>query len=252
MFFSHQIENLKTDLWKPESLQADPELAFWVSMAERYGQTVLELGTGTGRIAEALSMAGCCVTGMEASTTLIWEARKRAQRQDAMADWVQGDMRKFDLGRRYDLVLMPHNSISQFQDEHSLAECLSSVHSHLKEGGRLIVDAFCPSLEWLSKEDGVKRPVLEYQDLNWKGQVAVSQSRNFDRIRRTSTIRTFFRFPGRDEELIEEVESRLYFQGELSFLLQRHGFDLEVEFSDYGLTSHAPDSPRQLLVFAAR
>ncbi len=248
MFFSHQIENLKTDLWKPESLQLDPELAFWITMAERYGRTVLELGTGTGRIAEALSKAGCSVTGMEASSTLIWEARKRGQRHEPMADWVQGDIRKFNLGRRYELVLMPHNAISHFLDEHSLEDCLASVRSHLAEGGRFIVDAFCPTLDWLTREDGVKRPVLEYQDQNWKGRVAISQSRNFNRIHRTSTVRTFFRFPGRDEELIEEAESRLYFQGELSSMLQNHGFTVEAEYSDYGLATPQLDSPRQLLV----
>lgn len=63
------------------------------------GGSVLDIGCGAGEpIAGALIRAGFAVTGVDASAPLLALCRERHPGQD----WIEGDMRRLDLGRRFD------------------------------------------------------------------------------------------------------------------------------------------------------
>ena len=55
------------------------------------GRTVLDVGTGTGRAAVALSLRGAVVTGVDASNEMLAVARRNAADRQAQVTFVQGD-----------------------------------------------------------------------------------------------------------------------------------------------------------------
>lgn len=55
------------------------------------GRSVLDVGTGTGRVALLLSKAGGVVTGIDASEEMLKVARERAAVQDARVQFLLGD-----------------------------------------------------------------------------------------------------------------------------------------------------------------
>ena len=65
----------------------------------------MELGCGTGRIALALAQAGLSVTGVDVSAGMLALARRKSERLAAAASrcltFVEGDMARLDLGRRF-------------------------------------------------------------------------------------------------------------------------------------------------------
>ncbi len=66
------------------------------------GGTILDLGCGTGDpVATHLVERGCRVTGLDTSASLIGLARARLP----AGEWLVGDMRQVDLGRRFDGIL---------------------------------------------------------------------------------------------------------------------------------------------------
>lgn len=68
----------------------------------RPGGTILDLGCGGGQpVARYLIERGFSVTGLDSSPTLVGMCRERFPEHE----WLVGDMRALDLGRRFDGVL---------------------------------------------------------------------------------------------------------------------------------------------------
>ncbi|MEM9070806.1 MAG: class I SAM-dependent methyltransferase [Myxococcota bacterium] len=100
--------------------------------------SILELGCGWGRIARPLLRLGGRVTGLDVSDDLLSRARVHAPE----ARFVKGDMRDFDLGERFDRVLIPYNGIYCLLDEQDVIATFRCAAQHLTPDGRLVFDAY--------------------------------------------------------------------------------------------------------------
>src|SRR5260370_2950662 len=87
------------------------DVAFYRDATREFGDPVLELGCGTGRITMALAEAGKRVTGLDLSERMLERAEKKraAVRVGARerVHLVQADMARFDLGEKFPLVIIP-------------------------------------------------------------------------------------------------------------------------------------------------
>src|SRR3990172_5166119 len=82
------------------------DLSFYEQLARRGEGPVLELGVGAGRVAVHLARAGSEVWGIDSSEAMLARARCKAGPELAeRLHLAPGDMRDFELGRRFDLVL---------------------------------------------------------------------------------------------------------------------------------------------------
>jgi ubiquinone/menaquinone biosynthesis C-methylase UbiE len=69
-------------------------------LADLDGNTVLDVGTGTGRAALALARRGLRVTGVDASAQMLDIARARAQSEQARVTFRQGDAHALEFADR--------------------------------------------------------------------------------------------------------------------------------------------------------
>jgi SAM-dependent methyltransferase len=70
------------------------------------GRTVLDVGTGTGRIALLLTTAGASVTGVDASEEMLKLARQRASAEHAVVQFLIGDAHALAFpDRSFDVVV---------------------------------------------------------------------------------------------------------------------------------------------------
>ena len=87
------------------------DVAFYRDAAREFGDPVLELGCGTGRITMALAERGKRITGLDLSERMLERAvKKRAElRVEARerVHLVQGDMTRFELGEKFRLIIIP-------------------------------------------------------------------------------------------------------------------------------------------------
>jgi 2-polyprenyl-3-methyl-5-hydroxy-6-metoxy-1,4-benzoquinol methylase len=74
--------------------------------------SVLDLACGTGRLAIPLAQKGLEVVGLDASVPMLELARHKSA--DLPIQWIQGDIRDFQLNQTFDLIIMAGNS---FQDQ---------------------------------------------------------------------------------------------------------------------------------------
>ncbi|MFN8639361.1 MAG: class I SAM-dependent methyltransferase [Dehalococcoidia bacterium] len=140
----------------------EDDIALYRELAEEYAGPVLELGCGTGRVAAALAGAGAEVVGVDISAGMLAVARSRSQH----VQWVEGDMRSLDLGRRFALVLVPLGGLQHMESIDDLVAALDAVARHLDEGGVAVVDVEAPG-----PEDGEAgpHPVVEHWTRGWGG-----------------------------------------------------------------------------------
>ncbi len=114
------------------------DLAFYRRVCADAG-AVLELGCGDGRVLAGLRAPGRALVGLDAHPGMIEAARDRLG--DA-ATLVVGDMADFDLGRRFDRVVVPFTGFYCLPDDDAMVACLRAVRRHLAPGGRFVFDAY--------------------------------------------------------------------------------------------------------------
>ena len=108
--------------------------------------SVLELGTGYGRLLPALSAAAREVVGLDRDASLLRAARRALrglsvdQRQGVSL--VQADMQSFALGRRFDRIVLPYNALYCLLGRRAVSSCFRSVRAHLAPGGRFVFDVW--------------------------------------------------------------------------------------------------------------
>ena len=72
---------------------------FYEAEAARQGGSVLELGCGTGHKLIPIGSHGQTCVGLDLSSAMLAEAGRKARERRVEVEWVQGDMRDFDLER---------------------------------------------------------------------------------------------------------------------------------------------------------
>ncbi|WP_307116568.1 class I SAM-dependent methyltransferase [Sphingomonas kyeonggiensis] len=136
------------------------------------GAKVLDLACGAGRIGFALARLGYTVDGLELSPAMLELAAANAALETpevrGRVRFVRGDMTGFDMGERYDLVIVGITSISLLLDPEQRVGLFRSVAGNLAQDGVFVFDT-------LDLEDDKWRKLDHFHDV-W----SVSTSGEFD------------------------------------------------------------------------
>lgn len=207
------------------------DLGFYLGLARDHGGPVLELGAGAGRVSMALARDGVQVVAVEPALAMrsLGEARSREAGLADAITWVDGDMRRLDLGRRFPLVIAPFHALMHLHTLDEQDAALRGALAHLEEGGAFATDVFVPSFGaqglvrvepgWHGLDDG---DLLLWQHHDPLSQVIVTEHR-WDQVgadgllrRRSATLR-----------------QRYYHRFELERALRAAGFDRVRTFGGF-------------------
>lgn len=230
----------------PENRQAAD---FYRAAADRHGGTVLELGCGTGSKLIPIASAGHPCVGMDLSPQMLHEAERKAAERGVEVEWVPGDMRDFELGRTFDLVIIAANSLLHLQQPEDLVACLRSVRRHLSPGGRLVFDVFNPSVHLLARADGHRRrrDALSFVDPA-RGVVHVDVAETYDAASQVTRGTWFFSTDSEPDFFVAPLEIRSIFPQELPLLLALGGLRMVERCGDWSRTAFTADAALQICV----
>lgn len=222
---------------------------FYRAEADRQGGRVLELGSGTGHKLIPIAADGHPCTGLELSSGMLAEAARKADERAVTVEWVQGDMRDFDLGRTFDLVFSAGNSLLHLHETADLVSCLRSVRAHLAPGGRFVFDVFNPSVRFLADADGVRRTreALSFVDPD-RGDVRVDVAETYDAAAQVTRGTWHFSSDAEPDFLVTPLELRSVFPQELPLLLSVAGLRLVERYGDWSRGPFIGNSAVQLCV----
>lgn len=126
---------VKKDIFYEACVKIDNDIVLYKSLAKKYGNKVLDLGCGSGRITLPLLKEGCKVTAVDMSEDMLDILKKKADSENLRI--VKGDMCDIDLQEKYNLAILPVSTIMLIKDKEKL---LKNVYKCLEQGG---VFAFC-------------------------------------------------------------------------------------------------------------
>jgi SAM-dependent methyltransferase len=222
---------------------------FYRAEADRQGGYVLELGCGTGHKLIPIASDGHPCMGLELSPDMLAEAQRKADERGVEVEWLQGDMREFDLGRTFDLVFIAANSLLHLHEAEDLVDCLRSVRRHLAPGARLIFDVFNPSVRMLAQADGVRRSrdPLSFVDPD-RGVVHVDVAETYDAAAQVTRGKWYFSTDAEADFVVAPLEIRSIFPQELPLLLSLGGLRVVERFGDWSRAPFTADAALQLYV----
>ena len=241
-------------------LAQDPgDLDLYLALAGRTGGPILELATGTGRLAVPLAAHGHLVTGVDIDPAMLARARARvaATGGGAVASlrFVIGDARSVRLpdAGRYQLAFLALNSLFIMGSRADQQAVIATLAAHLAPGGLAVVDVWLPDADDLARYDG--RIMLEYprRDPATGQHVVKIGSATHDAATATVRLTTIYEEGDPGEPVVRWIrrdEMRLVGVDELRGFAEAAGLVVESIAGDYDMEPHGPGAERAILVAA--
>src|SRR4051794_23446466 len=108
------------------------DLPLWRRLTAPAPHSVLELGSGTGRVALDLAAAGHRVVAVEIEPALAGALEQRAA---GSVDVALGDLHALNLASQFDLVIAPMQLLQVLDGAPGRAHCLEVMARHLRPKG---------------------------------------------------------------------------------------------------------------------
>jgi SAM-dependent methyltransferase len=124
------------DLFRGDTSTWDDRF-FYLDIVKRYGQPVLDVGCGTGRILLDFLQQGIDIDGIDNSPEMLERLQQKAEKLILKPAVYQQEMHTFSLPRKYQTILVPSSSFQLLLDETLPPLAMTRFYEHLLPGGVL-------------------------------------------------------------------------------------------------------------------
>jgi SAM-dependent methyltransferase len=228
------------------------DLAFWASMARQFGPRVLELASGTGRLAEPILKTGATYTGVEISEPLHKRARDKLASYHQQARLVHGDIRDLHLNDTFDLILIGFNSFLHLLTDEDALTALDCVREHCHNDTRFMIDIFVPDPIFLYRPADQRVPTKIYPEPETGAAVKVDETNRYDPETELNYLRWYYSTDDAKDFLIIDFTLRMYFPDTMDRLLHDAGFKIISKWGDYQRRSFNENSELQIYLAQIR
>ena len=111
---------------------------FYLDIVQRFGQPVLDIGCGTGRILLDFLGQGIDIDGVDDSPEMLNLCRAKAAEARLRPQLYQQKMEALDVARRYRTVLIPSSSFQLLTNPETARTAMSRFYKHMCDGGALV------------------------------------------------------------------------------------------------------------------
>ena len=154
--------------WKKDDLE------FWKNELDIKKANILELGSGTGRIAESLIGLDLNYTGLDLSSEYTLFAKNKFKQHDNFS-FFQGDMSHFSLNKKYDIIFIAFNSFLHLLKYDDAIKCLAAISTHMHSKSRLIIDIFVPHPLFLYRPKNLKMHIVDFYNKSEKEEQEINE-----------------------------------------------------------------------------
>lgn len=237
--------------WYYDFFADKTDLPFIRRMMLRFGGPVLDLATGTGRVALDLAGAGLEVVGVDNSRHMLEVAQAKLDRQGPSVkerlELVEGDMADLPLRRSFKSAIIAGGSFAHLLSSRDQLGCLKSVANLLEPGGKLVLDLIPPDRELVNGGTQVGRSINVDGDVSLLRTIHWRSDLNLQRVWYT-TIYEKYRGNVLQERVLEESVISLLFPREVQLLLEQAGFSVEEILGDTAGGSFNSSSRRLIIM----
>ena len=222
------------DLFRGDTSTWDDRF-FYLDVVKKYGQPVLDVGCGTGRILLDFMQQGIDIDGVDNSPEMLALLRQKAEILHLHPAVYQQEMTELSLPRQYQIILVPSSSFQLLLDESLPPIAMERFFEQLLPGGALVMPFMTLWKQGDPLENEFVREVVRPEDgatiRRWQYSRFNPETALEDSIDRYEIIR--------DNKVIASEEhqqspgTRSYTQEQAMTLYQKAGFkDIQV-FSEF-------------------
>ena len=171
----YEYRGLVAEAW--DALRGDTsewaDRNFYLALIQRFGEPVLDVGCGTGRLLLDYFSLGIDIDGVDNSPEMLAICREKAERLGLYPTLYEQFIEMIDLARRYRTILIPSSTIQLLSEPADVQAALRRLRAHLLPGG-----AIAASVMALRKEG-------DSADLEWEGCANRAAGGSFRRVCRS-------------------------------------------------------------------
>ncbi len=217
---------------------------FYLGLAREAGCGVLDLGSGTGRLACRIAAEGIEVVGVEPAAGMLGVARARPGGE--AVTWVQSDGQGLDLAPRFDLIYMTGHAFQALLNDEAAVALLSAAARHLAPEGKFAFETRNPARQaWLGWTPDATREVVATAA---QGRVEACYDAEFEADTGIVRIAQHCRFLDRGLEWTGRSRIRFIERKHLEGLIARAGLVPLACYGDWDRSSCTPTSKEIIAV----
>ncbi|HYH02913.1 MAG TPA: class I SAM-dependent methyltransferase [Bacillota bacterium] len=217
---------------------AQQEIDFYSTLIGQYGEPVLELACGTGRITILLAQVGFNIQGLDIAAPMINLAQQKTRAASLDIPYSIQDMRNFALDQKFGFIFVPHQSFQHLYTRSDVEGCLRLVRNHLLPNGAFLIQIFNPSPRVLTIDGETRfKTSKEFYVDHTSGERFFAEFRNRYELHSQILDTTYYYHTDSDAtEKSFKLRMRQFFPQELDALIEYNGFEIIAKYGDNRFT----------------
>ena len=238
-----------------ETSEKVDDLQLYSELAQQYGEPILDVGCGTGRVLLHLAQEGYTVHGVDDSAQMLAILQRKLDAFPHLAQHIRAakaDIFTYKSDQPYKLTLLTYNALMHFHAQEKHIALLKHLHSLTAKDGLLIIDLPNAGEMFASQDNDspiLDRTFIDHETGNLIMLFAVSHLDRVSQLMRVQWSYDEITEDGTVKRLLVPHVLRYYFEAEIRLLLQITGFAVEQV---YGSTEGEPfeDGSERMIVYA--
>jgi SAM-dependent methyltransferase len=231
------------------------DLALYSELAAAYGDPILDVGCGTGRVMFHLAQEGYTVHGIDSEYAMLERAKIKLDMFGHVRDKLRfhhADVLTHDFDTTFKMALLSYNALMHFHEQADQIALLTRLRGWLAADGLLVIDlpnageAFAaPDSDTITLE----RTFIDSESGHLVMQQATSYLDRVEQLMRVHWIYDEITGDGTLKRTLAPVIFRYFFYPEIALLLRATGFEVDAV---YGSTDRDPfeDGCERMIIFA--
>lgn len=227
--------------WKTDDLE------FWKNqLISQKNKTILELASGTGRIASVLMRENGLYTGVELSHQYVQYANNKLTKLYGYSNIIQGDMITFKLNKYYDYIFIGFNSFLHILKEADATKCLNSIIQHMNPQSVLYIDLFVPHPLFLFRPNNTELNILNFHDTQLNKTVEVFETLKYNS--KTEIASVIWRYFCDNKQVYPDFsfKMKMYYPDTMHKIIEQSGLSIVDIWGSYDKEKFNEDSNLQI------
>lgn len=111
---------------------------FYFAIIQQYGQPVLDVGCGTGRLLLDYMQQGIDIDGVDNSPEMLAICQHKANQSQLKPTLYEQYLENLTLPRKYQVILVPSSSLQLITDLAAVAQAMERLYAHVLPGGTVV------------------------------------------------------------------------------------------------------------------
>ena len=218
------------------------DLTLIKTFAKQNKGSVLELASGTGRLAYPILELELDYTGLELSRDFLEIANKKLKNK---GKFIFGNMRKFKLKTTFDFIFIGFNSFLHNLTNKDAKRCLKCVLNHLNPKGKFLLSIFVPDPKFLYRDENKLYPATDFFQFE-NSQCRILETNDYDPETQINKLTWYVEKNGKMDLKKYNYSMRMFYPHEMDILFQEEGFIIEDKFGNYDLSPLGQERDMQI------